>query len=431
MEFHQGSLSSGNSDMSESQRQLMQTRIAELETNQSTLMSTCRSLAQEIERRDREAGTDKANVDTDLQRLSLSSENSSGLSDQSAHLFVRCKDLESALEKASDEIVTLKKSEAEQRETIDQLNAKLQSVELSKHSSDPAQHQAGLDRLVSMYKAKVAAAEEKQANAEVEQGKLRQHYVMVIESLRKENENLKKNQDRTQALEAQLQVYMDDFKSERADREAAQGRVSDLEQEVSVLREQLSQFQQATMARLHRNRMATLANLQNEYQQHRVHHGYNMYRTRGRPIECDGSEGSQDEDIIDSLSSTMPAGRIVTDGDSAGTSDQNEQEAESLLECPKCNKGYPAPEHAQFLEHIDKCCEDSTGADLWNSSWHIEGLVQDCGLQCISSGVATVLCQAIDVNSLIPGLNWQNFAYIIFKRIFLIETLNFHVSQTI
>ncbi|XP_035644967.1 TNFAIP3-interacting protein 2-like [Oncorhynchus keta] len=53
------------------------------------------------------------------------------------------------------------------------------------------------------------------------------------------DESRRRYKDRIQMLEQQVLIYTDDFKSERADRERAQGRIQDLQEEVSRLREQL------------------------------------------------------------------------------------------------------------------------------------------------------------------------------------------------
>ncbi|KAL1023488.1 hypothetical protein UPYG_G00041400 [Umbra pygmaea] len=48
------------------------------------------------------------------------------------------------------------------------------------------------------------------------------------------------DQERIQTLEQQVLIYTDDFKSERRDRERAQGRIQDLQEEVSRLQQQLN-----------------------------------------------------------------------------------------------------------------------------------------------------------------------------------------------
>ncbi|XP_038855810.1 TNFAIP3-interacting protein 2-like isoform X2 [Salvelinus namaycush] len=53
------------------------------------------------------------------------------------------------------------------------------------------------------------------------------------------DESRRRYKDRIQMLEQQVLIYTDDFKSERADRERAQGRIQDLQEEVSRLQEQL------------------------------------------------------------------------------------------------------------------------------------------------------------------------------------------------
>ncbi|KAM4604264.1 TNFAIP3-interacting protein 2 isoform 2-T2 [Polymixia lowei] len=49
----------------------------------------------------------------------------------------------------------------------------------------------------------------------------------------------RKDQERIQTLQQQVLIYTEDFKSERADRERAQGRIQDLKEEISRLQQQL------------------------------------------------------------------------------------------------------------------------------------------------------------------------------------------------
>jgi len=345
----------------EGERDKLKTEMESLRSNQTTLMVTCRSLAQELEKKPKSWKSSKSSD------RSTPSPPSHSPTLGSANLFERC----SLLEKALDEANHNRASEQRQHEQqMDDLTRRLQMTELSQHSSNPEQHKESLDRLVQAYKHKVAAAEERQADAEREAARLRQQLYMTQQRTMMSPSSSDNNQsERIAALEAQLQVYADDFKSERHDREAAQGRAAQLEQELSLIRTQLNAFQETAMTRLHSNRMASLSNLQNEYSaRHRVEQSYDVlpFRARGygrNTIECDGDTVGDDEDIIDSLTAqflfnidslTAPRGaagrgQVVADGEEPSAGE------DSMLQCPKCSRGWNADDHVEFLEHIDEC----------------------------------------------------------------------------
>jgi len=341
----------------EGERDKLREEVESLRSNQTTLMVTCRSLAQEIEKRD-QAKKRKGSKSSDR---STPSPPHSRSPDGSPHLFERCSLLEKALDEANQSRAAEKLRHEQQMEELTQ---RLQTTELSKHSSDPKQHQESLDRLLQAYKKKVAVAEEKQAEAERELALLRhQNFSYTSPS----TSSASNESERITALQAQLQVYVDDFKSERHDREVAQGRCAQLEQELSLLKTQLNAFQESAMTRLHSNRMASLSNLQNEYAaRHRVQQSYDVlpFRARGfggAAIECDSEDvATGDEDIIDSLSTpTAPrggsrVGRVVADSEGGDAPAESIME-DSMLQCPKCNRGYQADDHVLFLEHIDQC----------------------------------------------------------------------------
>ncbi|XP_034997262.1 TNFAIP3-interacting protein 2 [Hippoglossus stenolepis] len=60
------------------------------------------------------------------------------------------------------------------------------------------------------------------------------------------DEMRRKDQERIQTLEQQVLIYTDDFKSERRDRERAQGQIQDLKEQVYQLKQQLHKQQGAT-----------------------------------------------------------------------------------------------------------------------------------------------------------------------------------------
>lgn len=341
-----------------SSREMLIKRIQELEENQSTLMATCRSLAKELESRDPTSGN----------RTQIP-----GSNEQTAQLIVRCSDLEKELVDAKETIDRYKTSEEAHASELEAMSARLGCVAVSGLSSDPSRHQAQLDRLCATYKAQVAVAEERAETAEVALGQLRrERAVQANYASIQQVDDRADLQAELDALKAQLAVYADDFASERKDREVAQQRATELKTENEVLLSQLEQFQTNTMTRLHQNRIASLSNLHNEYAQNRqAHHNAHLqYSARGRPVECDSDDMprsvpvgmkpmplsvvsdcvanedcSRNMDIIDTL-------ETARDSD-----DSNREDDSGLLKCPKCDEGYSPDDHAEFLDHIEACCD--------------------------------------------------------------------------
>jgi len=323
-------------------RDMLIKRIKELEENQSTLMATCRSLAKELESRDPTGGN----------RTQIS-----GSNEQTAHLIVRCSDLEKQLVDSNETIARYRASEEARAAEMEAMSARLGCVAVSGVTEiDPSRHQAQLDRLCGTYKAQVKDAEERAQTAEVALGLLRRDRAVAANFVQ-----LPQVDDRADlqaeigALKAQLAVYADDFASERKDREAAQQRATELKTENEVLLSQLEQFQTNTMTRLHQNRIASLSNLHNEYAQnrHQAHHNV-QYRTRGRPIECDSDDMRQMP--VSVVSDSVSNMDIIETLETSRESPDEEEDPDSL-KCPKCNEGYSPDDHALFLDHIEICCQ--------------------------------------------------------------------------
>ncbi|XP_035272874.1 TNFAIP3-interacting protein 2 isoform X1 [Anguilla anguilla] len=132
----------------------------------------------------------------------------------------------------------------------------------------------------------------------------------------------KQDQERIQTLEQQVLIYTDDFKSERADRERAQSRVQDLQEEVLRLQQKLCKKQQER-----RDPPAACC----------VHIGHRM----SAHVQADGAEprvqpGPQ-------RSSRQPA-TVRTD-----------RQALTDLQCPRCFASYDEEHTAEFLKHWDMC----------------------------------------------------------------------------
>ena len=76
-----------------------------------------------------------------------------------------------------------------------------------------------------------------------------------------------------------------------------------------------------------------------------------MHRQHGHGvIVCDGDDERAlrgNEDIVDTL--------VEPSYDNSRPRSGAPTQTEDLLQCPKCEKGYPVARHEGFLEHIDVC----------------------------------------------------------------------------
>ncbi|XP_013419254.1 TNFAIP3-interacting protein 1 [Lingula anatina] len=97
-------------------------------------------------------------------------------------------------------------------------------------------------------------------------------------------------------LRTQIQICTEDFEAERKDRERAQARIRDLEEEIELLKRQLSMFQQTAMSQMKSRREAALARYRREYEaQHPEYREQNRCLEGNTVVDRNDLEGGFDE----------------------------------------------------------------------------------------------------------------------------------------
>ncbi|XP_051876459.1 TNFAIP3-interacting protein 2 [Pristis pectinata] len=132
--------------------------------------------------------------------------------------------------------------------------------------------------------------------------------------------------ERMQMLEEQVLVYKDDFKSERKDRERAQSRIQELEEELARLRLQLPRKQEVHDSSARR-------------------HGNSAYR-----LELDVT----DPVFGNGMDRPLPHRGGNTASAEVASSELRHQ---GLLQCPKCMRLFNDEVSDECLRHISECCQ--------------------------------------------------------------------------
>ncbi|KAF6133420.1 TNFAIP3 interacting protein 2 [Phyllostomus discolor] len=137
-------------------------------------------------------------------------------------------------------------------------------------------------------------------------------------------------QERAQMLEQQILVYKDDFLSERADRERAQGRIQELEDQLAALQRQASRGQDPQ-----------------------------------KPGSCRTHTGAQPPKYseTDALELPAPAGQRPGTGSQClaapgegGRPGGAAQSGQGELQCPHCLQGFGDEQGEELLRHAAECC---------------------------------------------------------------------------
>lgn len=141
------------------------------------------------------------------------------------------------------------------------------------------------------------------------------------------------DQERIQTLEQQVLIYAEDFKSERADRERAQGQIQDLKEQVYQLKQQLHK-QQGT-SRDNRDVVPMC----------RVHIGHRItsrrHKDSSEPLLRTTAEMQQ-----------QPAAAAATPSPA-----WNECPGMSELQCPRCLARFSDTDAAEYLNHCEECAK--------------------------------------------------------------------------
>lgn len=139
---------------------------------------------------------------------------------------------------------------------------------------------------------------------------------------REKDDSTRRDQERIQMLEQQVLAYIEDFKSERADRERAQGKILDLQDQVARLKVQIrtQSTQEASSSR------CTYAGLKKA-----PHRPVDAAKPllRNSPLDTTSKR---------TISNTAPQGA-------------------SELQCPRCLTTYDDEHVAEYLNHWDECAK--------------------------------------------------------------------------
>ncbi|XP_060942806.1 TNFAIP3-interacting protein 2 isoform X2 [Limanda limanda] len=149
----------------------------------------------------------------------------------------------------------------------------------------------------------------------------------------------RKDQERIQTLEQQVIIYTDDFKSERRDRERAQGQIQDLKEQVYQLKQQLHK-QGATREQ---NRCVV--------PMCRVHIGHRISTRRHK----DNTEHLL-RTTAETQTQPQPQQQLAA---AAATPSPAWSECQDLseLQCPRCMAKYSDTDTAEYLKHWEECAK--------------------------------------------------------------------------
>ncbi|XP_038162056.1 TNFAIP3-interacting protein 2 [Cyprinodon tularosa] len=142
--------------------------------------------------------------------------------------------------------------------------------------------------------------------------------------------------ERIQTLEQQVLIYTEDFKSERADRERAQGQIADLKEQISQLKQQLHKQGASRESR----DVVPLC---------RVHIGHRISPRRNKdssePLLRAAPERQQPP---------APPQPAATSAAAAATN-WSDCPGPSELQCPQCHARFNDTEAAECIKHFDEC----------------------------------------------------------------------------
>ncbi|XP_077427838.1 TNFAIP3-interacting protein 2 [Vanacampus margaritifer] len=148
----------------------------------------------------------------------------------------------------------------------------------------------------------------------------------------------RKNRERVQMLEQQVLIYTEDFKSERADRERAQGRIQDLKEQICHLKQQLHKQGASRETR--------------DVPVCHVHIGHRVSSsTSSRRHHRDAGDrtGARTNMQRQSAPSAAPPPPAALPPDAALT------EVPSDLQCPRCLATFSEDDAARYLNHCEEC----------------------------------------------------------------------------
>ncbi|KAF1395442.1 hypothetical protein PFLUV_G00011560 [Perca fluviatilis] len=169
-------------------------------------------------------------------------------------------------------------------------------------------------------------------------GLLEEKMSECAQTRREVEEMRRQDQERIQTLEQQVLIYADDFKSERADRERAQGQIQDLKEQVHQLKQQLHKQQGASRESREVVPMC------------RVHIGHRIssrrHKDSSEPLLRAAAEIQQ-----------QPAATGATAAAATPNPAWNQCPGLSELQCPRCLATFSDSDAAEYLNHCEECAK--------------------------------------------------------------------------
>ncbi|XP_019718244.1 TNFAIP3-interacting protein 2 [Hippocampus comes] len=152
-----------------------------------------------------------------------------------------------------------------------------------------------------------------------------------------------KDRERIQTLEQQVLIYTEDFKSERADRERAQGRIQDLKEQICHLKQQLHK-----QGSTRETREVPVCHV---HIGHRVSSSSSSRRHHRDVGDCSGVRNNTPRLLAPSAAVPSPPAPSppVLPQDAAL------MEVPSDLQCPRCLATFSEDDAARYLNHCEEC----------------------------------------------------------------------------
>ncbi|KAM9857506.1 TNFAIP3-interacting protein 2 isoform 2-T2 [Aulostomus maculatus] len=146
----------------------------------------------------------------------------------------------------------------------------------------------------------------------------------------------RQGRERIQTLEQQVLIYTEDFKSERADRERAQGHIQDLKEQIYQLKQQL-------------HKQGSSRETREVVPMCRVHIGHRISSRRHRDTA---------EHILRTNTETQQQPAAAAAAAAATTTQNpgwNEGPGMSELQCPRCLATFNDTDAVEYLNHCEEC----------------------------------------------------------------------------
>ncbi|XP_032396356.1 TNFAIP3-interacting protein 2 isoform X2 [Etheostoma spectabile] len=164
-------------------------------------------------------------------------------------------------------------------------------------------------------------------------GLLEEKMSECAQTRREVEEMRRQDQESIQTLKQQVLIYADDFKSERADRERAQGRIQDLKEQVHQLKQQL-------------HKQGASRETREVVPMCRVHIGHRItsrrHKDSSEPLLRAAAEVQQ-----------QPAAAPAATASPAW----NQCPGLSELQCPRCLATFSDTDAAEYLNHCEECAK--------------------------------------------------------------------------